>query len=79
MDPVLGIGSAIIGGPLGIAAVIIGHLGLKKAAELGDVGKGAAVTGLATGYITVSIVGLVTAGWMLLWMIGTASSAGSGV
>lgn len=76
--PFLGIGSAVIGGPLGIAAVIVGHIGLKKASELNDTGKNAALTGLITGYITVGIVGLVTAGWMFLWLIGSASSAGTG-
>src|SRR5690606_15918000 len=41
----------ILGLPLGVAAVVTGHLGVNKSKFSGGAGNGQAVAGLVTGYI----------------------------
>lgn len=40
-----------LGGPMDILAIVFGILGIRKAAALNGVGKGAAITGLVLGSI----------------------------
>lgn len=41
--------------PFGIAAVILGHLGLAQVKKTGEQGRTYALTGLITGYISIGI------------------------
>ena len=46
--------------PFGIAAVILGHIGLVQVKKSGEQGRTYAITGLVTGYISVAIGLIVT-------------------
>ncbi len=46
--------------PFGIAAVILGHIGLVEVKKTGQQGRTYALTGLVTGYVSIAI-GLVVA------------------
>ena len=46
--------------PFGIAAVILGHIGLVQVKKSGEQGRTYAITGLITGYISVAIGLIVT-------------------
>jgi hypothetical protein len=56
---ITGIASLTIGWviwvPFGIAAVILGHLGLVQVKKTGEQGRTYAITGLVTGYISIGI------------------------
>lgn len=41
--------------PFGVAAVILGHLGLSQVKKTGEQGRTYAITGLVTGYISIGI------------------------
>ncbi|MFE6965675.1 hypothetical protein ACFVAJ_11190 [Agromyces sp. NPDC057679] len=76
--PILGLGSAIIGFPLGLTAVITGHIGVGHANRMGGVGKSAAMTGLGLGYATVGIITLVTLFWIIMAAASAANNAVNG-
>ena len=46
--------------PFGIAAVILGHIGLVEVKKTGQQGRTYAITGLVTGYVSIAI-GLIVA------------------
>ena len=46
--------------PFGIAAVILGHIGLVQVKKTGEQGRTYAITGLVTGYVSIAI-GIVVA------------------
>ena len=56
---ITGIASLTIGWviwvPFGIAAVILGHLGLSQVKKTGEQGRTYAITGLITGYVSIGI------------------------
>ena len=54
---------------LGIPAVILGHAARAQIRKTGDRGDGMAVTGLALGYLWISI-------WIVILLIGIAHGAG---
>lgn len=76
--PFLGIGSAILGFPLALTATITGHIGLKRAEAMNGNGKNAAFTGTILGYITLGVIVLVTAFWLVMMVIGSISAAAEG-
>jgi hypothetical protein len=41
--------------PFGIAAVILGHIGLVQVKKTGEQGRTYAITGLVTGYVSIAI------------------------
>ena len=41
--------------PFGVAAVILGHLGLSQVKKTGEQGRTYAITGLVTGYVSIAI------------------------
>lgn len=75
--PVLGIGSAIVGFPLTLVAIITGHIGYKRADTLGGIGKSSSMTGMILGYVTLAIIALVTLFWTFAMVIGGIGSASS--
>ena len=56
---ITGIASLTIGWviwlPFGVAAVILGHLGLSQVKKTGEQGRTYAITGLVTGYVSIGI------------------------
>lgn len=46
--------------PFGIAAVVLGHIGLSQVKKSGDQGRTYAIVGLVTGYVSIAI-GIVVA------------------
>jgi amino acid transporter len=42
-----------LGGLVGLVAIVLGVLGVRKAAELGGLGRGASITGIVTGALSV--------------------------
>ncbi|MET7400081.1 DUF4190 domain-containing protein [Dactylosporangium sp. NPDC005572] len=59
-----------IGFPLGIAAVVLGYLGLNKAKQGLATNRGMALAGLICGGVTIGLFILL----MILWAAGTATS-----
>ena len=41
--------------PFGVAAVVLGHIGLSQVKKSGEQGRTYAVTGLGTGYVSIAI------------------------
>lgn len=41
--------------PFGVAAVILGHIGLSQVKKTGEQGRTYAITGLVTGYVSIGI------------------------
>ncbi|WP_141898145.1 DUF4190 domain-containing protein [Paramicrobacterium agarici] len=69
--PFLGLFAAIFGFvPAGLG-VVFGHIGLSRAKQLNGIGRSQAIAGLATGYVTVALIVLVT----LFWLIAMMTSA----
>ncbi len=54
---------AVFLGLVALAAVVLGHLGLRRSRELGGAGRGWALTGMVVGYI---IFAIVAAGLLIL-------------
>jgi uncharacterized membrane protein len=71
--PIVGLFFAFISFVPAVLAVVFGFTGLRQSARAG-VGRGAAMTGLITGGITLAIVVLTTC----FWVIAIAASAASG-
>ena len=59
--PVLGLFAAVTGFIPAVIAVITGHRGMAHAREMSEIGRGQAMAGLITGYITLGIIILTTA------------------
>ncbi|MGF3056780.1 DUF4190 domain-containing protein [Microbacterium sp. YY-01] len=70
--PILGLIAAFFGFLPAVLAVIFGHVGVKNSKTSG-VGKGAAVTGLVLGYVTLGVI-LLT---VVLWIGAIAASTAS--
>jgi hypothetical protein len=51
--------------PFGVAAVILGHIGLSQVKKTGEQGRNYGITGLITGYVSIAI-GLIIAIFMVL-------------
>lgn len=77
--PILGIFNAVVGGLVAIVGAILGHLGLKAAVTADGVGRGQAMTGLVLSYVTIGIVLLVTAFWVLPMILGSLGLVGATV
>lgn len=73
--PLLGIASAAFGFPLALTAAITGHLGQKRADTLDGLGKNTALTGMILGYVTLGVIVLVTAFWIVMMVIGGIGNA----
>ena len=59
--------------PFGIAAVILGHIGLVEVKKTGQQGRTYAITGLVTGYVSIVIGLVITALFVLFfsaWFFG---------
>jgi hypothetical protein len=59
--------------PFGIAAVILGHIGLVEVKKTGQQGRTYAITGLVTGYLSILIGLVITALFVLFfsaWFFG---------
>jgi hypothetical protein len=72
--PFLGLAAAVAGFFPAVIAVILGHIGMARAHQMNQIGRGQAMAGLVTGYITLGIIALTTAFW-LLFVIGVGSSS----
>jgi hypothetical protein len=70
--PFLGLFAAVTGFLPAVVAVILGYIGLARARQMSNTGRGQAVAGLVTGYITLGIIVLTTAFW-LLFVVGAAA------
>jgi hypothetical protein len=71
--PFLGLFAAVTGFFPAVIAVILGHIGMVRARQINETGRGQAMAGLITGYITLGIIVLTTAFW-LLFVVGTAAT-----
>lgn len=60
--------------PFGVAAVILGHIGLSQVKKSGEQGRNYAITGLITGYVSIAI-GLIIAIFMILFFSAWIFSA----
>jgi hypothetical protein len=68
-------GGALVGGPAGIVAAVLGFLGMRKASESpAGVGKGQAIAGLVTGALSVVLLVLFIALFGLAILAGDSSS-----
>jgi hypothetical protein len=56
-----------------VLAVVFGHVGLRTSSRSGGTGRGAALTGLVLGYLTLAISAVTTFAWIAL---AAAASAG---
>lgn len=72
--PLLGIIAAFISFLPALLAVILGHVGNRKVAQIGT-GSGQAKTGLILGYITLGIIAITTIFWTLAMIAGSISNA----
>jgi hypothetical protein len=69
--PLLGFLAASLAAPLGIFAVGLGYPALSRAKTL-RVGRGAAMAGIILGFAALGIAIVVTAGWIIFALAGTA-------
>ena len=75
-----------LGLPAGIAAIVLGFIGLKQTRERGQAGRGMAIAGIATGAagVLLAIIVLILSvsgameGWIGDLTVGTTGSFGSG-
>lgn len=72
--PILGLVMMFLAFAPAVLAVIFGHVGIRNSARLGGLGRGAALTGLVLGYVTLAISVLTTA----LWIAAAVASAATG-
>ncbi|MAT18620.1 MAG: hypothetical protein CMF56_08670 [Leifsonia sp.] len=63
--PIIGLISAFFAFAPALLAAIFGHVGLSKARTMGGVGRGQATAGLTLGYLTLAIIVLTTAFWIV--------------
>ena len=73
--PFLGVVAAFVCLVPAVVAVVLGHLGLTRSRQMREIGRGQAMAGLVTGYVTLGIVVLTTAFWVLAFA-GAAASTG---
>lgn len=69
--PILGLVAAFFGFVPGLLAVIFGVVGRTKSIALRGVGRGQAITGIVLGSVTLAIIVLTTAGWVLISAVGS--------
>ncbi|WP_174843925.1 DUF4190 domain-containing protein [Cryobacterium sandaracinum] len=72
--PILGLFMMFLAFLPAVLAVIFGHVGLRNATRLGGIGRGASLTGLILGYITLGISVITT----FLWIVTAAAASSSG-
>jgi hypothetical protein len=75
--PFLGIFAAVTGFLPAVIAVILGHIGTLRARQMSGTGRGQAMAGLVTGYITLGIIVLTTAFWIVALLGAAATSGGT--
>jgi len=75
--PFLGIFAAATGFFPAVIAVILGHIGMARARQMAGTGRGQAMAGLVTGYITLGIIVLTTAFWVIAFAGFGATSGGT--
>jgi hypothetical protein len=75
--PFLGVLAAVTGFFPAVIAVILGHIGIARARQMGGTGRGQAMAGLVTGYISLGIIILTSAFWIVALLGAAASSAGT--
>ena len=71
--PILGLFAAVTGFIPAVIAVITGHRGMARAREMSEIGRGQAMAGLITGYITLGIIVLTTA-FLVFFVISPGST-----
>ncbi len=71
--PIWGLFMLLLAGPIAVAAVILGHLGLNASLRRGA-GKGNAIAGLVTGYVTIAICVVTTGFWIFASILSAAGS-----
>jgi len=69
--PLVGLVFAFLAFLPGALAVVFGHIGVRRAAAVGGVGRGQAIAGLALGYVTVGLIVVTT----IFWILAIAGSA----
>jgi hypothetical protein len=72
--PILGLVMMFLAFAPAVLAVIFGHVGIRNAGRLGGLGRGAALTGLVLGYVTLAISVLTTG----FWIAAAVASAATG-
>jgi hypothetical protein len=72
--PILGLVMMFLAFLPAVLAVIFGHVGLRSATRLGGIGRGASLTGLILGYVTLGISVITT----FLWIVTAAAASSSG-
>lgn len=55
------LGIIVLGGLLGLVAVILGFIGVSRAQAMGGTGKGMAITGIVSGFLGMLAAGVVVA------------------
>lgn len=71
--PILGLVVMFLAFVPAVLAVVFGHVGLRVAARTGGLGRGASVTGLILGYLTLAISVITTAMWIALAAASSSS------
>ena len=71
--PILGLVTMVLAFVPAVLAVVFGHVGLRAATRVGGLGRGASVTGLILGYVTLAISVIITAMWMALATVSASS------
>lgn len=71
--PILGLVAAFFAFVPGLLAIIFGVVGRTKSVALGGVGRGQAITGIVLGSVTLGIIVLTTAGWVMWTTVGSLS------
>ncbi len=73
--PFIGIVFSVVAIIIAIPAVITGHVGRRRAGELGGEGAGLALAGLVTGYFTVAFAIIMPIVSLVLFIFGAAGVA----
>ena len=53
------LGIIVLGGPLGLIAVILGFVGVSRARTMGGAGQGMAITGIVSGVLGILVAGVI--------------------
>lgn len=70
--PFVGLGAAFLAFIPALLAVIFGIVGFRKAKMVG-VGRGGSITGIVTGGLTLAIIILTTAAWVMAGIAATSA------
>jgi hypothetical protein len=73
--PIIGMFFGFIAFLPAVLAAVFGHVGMSKATTVGGIGRGAALTGLVLGYVTVGLIVLTTIFWFIALGLSSAASS----